>query len=221
MEYIIKKTGNPPELKGDWKSEVWKHVETLNIDNFRTEGSDHRPITQAKLLYDQIGIYLFYSVQDQYVLSVRREYQEAVCKDSCAEFFLQPFSNKGYFNFEINCGGTLLLRYSTSETGNWEEKTSIQVPFELSKQIKIYHSMPKVVEPEIIEPTEWNLEYFIPFSILEHYVGNWGEISGQRWRSNFYKCGDETSHPHWASWSPVGGKLNFHQPEYFGELVFE
>ena len=23
------------------------------------------------------------------------------------------------------------------------------------------------------------------------------------WRANFYKCGDDTSHPHWAAWSPL------------------
>ncbi|MCD6337129.1 MAG: hypothetical protein J7M01_02720, partial [Candidatus Marinimicrobia bacterium] len=36
---------------------------------------------------------------------------------------------------------------------------------------------------------------------------------------NLYKCGDKTSHPHWASWSPID-KLNFHQPKHFGEFVF-
>ena len=42
--------------------------------------------------------------------------------------------------------------------------------------------------------------------------------SGQVWRANLYKCGDQTSHPHWASWAPIGEALNFHQPGFFGGL---
>jgi hypothetical protein len=42
---------------------------------------------------------------------------------------------------------------------------------------------------------------------------------GNLWRANFYKCGDDTSHPHWAAWSPVD-ELNFHLPRCFGRLGF-
>ena len=41
------------------------------------------------------------------------------------------------------------------------------------------------------------------------------------WFDTFFKCADESSHPHWASWSPLGAELNFHTPEYFQELYFE
>ena len=41
----------------------------------------------------------------------------------------------------------------------------------------------------------------------------------QAWRGNLYKCGDRTSHPHWAAWSPVD-ELNFHLPRCFGTLRF-
>jgi hypothetical protein len=46
-----------------------------------------------------------------------------------------------------------------------------------------------------------------------------GPMSSQSWRDNFYKCGDQTSHPHWASWSPVDD-LNFHLPRCFGTICF-
>ena len=36
----------------------------------------------------------------------------------------------------------------------------------------------------------------------------------------FFKCGDKTSHPHWASWNPVD-ELNFHLPRCFSEIIFE
>ena len=55
-------------------------------------------------------------------------------------------------------------------------------------------------------------------SLLEAYVGPIGDLSGQTWRANLYKCADHTSHPNWASWSPIQ-RLSFHLPEFFGELA--
>jgi hypothetical protein len=65
----------------------------------------------------------------------------------------------------------------------------------------------------------WTLEFFIPLELLEKYVGSVGNVRGSEWKANFYKCGDETSHPHWVSWQPVP-KLNFHMPECFGTVMF-
>jgi hypothetical protein len=88
------------------------------------------------------------------------------------------------------------------------------------KQVAVYHSMPATVEPEVTVPTEWLLEFFIPFGLLEKYVGSIGPVQNQVWRANLYKCADGTSHPHWASWSPVT-EFNFHLPQCFGRVRFE
>jgi hypothetical protein len=80
--------------------------------------------------------------------------------------------------------------------------------------------MPEIVEPEISAPTEWVLEFFIPLDLLEKYVGPIGEVQRQEWQANFYKCADGTSHPHWASWSPVA-EFDFHLPRCFGTIRFE
>jgi hypothetical protein len=76
-----------------------------------------------------------------------------------------------------------------------------------------------VVEPEVEGPLTWQLAFFVPVALLERYVGPIGPLAGQEWRANLYKCGDGTSHPHWASWSPVDA-LNFHLPHCFGTLRF-
>ena len=40
------------------------------------------------------------------------------------------------------------------------------------------------------------------------------------WKANFYKCGDETLHPHFGCWNPVvAEEPNFHLPEFFGTLL--
>ena len=80
---------------------------------------------------------------------------------------------------------------------------------------------PRCVPVEIAEPVEWAVEYFVPNSVFERYVGSLGDPQKRAWRGNFFKCADESSHPHWASWSPIGQELNFHDPAYFAPMRFE
>jgi hypothetical protein len=89
--------------------------------------------------------------------------------------------------------------------------------------------MPDKVDPEIAEEKVWQLEYHIPFAVLEEYVGPLGtvgqtptncDVAGQTWRANFYKCAETNSHPHWASWSPLLEGFDFHSPRFFGVLHF-
>jgi hypothetical protein len=213
-----------------WSDDVWAQAEPLQIDRFHEASSDHRPSTQAKLLYDAHRLYVFFRVQDRYVRAVAEGFQGPVWADSCAEAFLRPRPDKGYFNFEMNCGGILLLYY-IEDSRRTEEGFArfTRVAAEQAADIHIYHSLPARVEPEIREPLEWCLEYAIPFGLFEAYLGEsvapgadreGGGQSALTWHGNFYKCGDETSHPHWASWAPIGEELNFHCPEHFGVLEF-
>jgi hypothetical protein len=91
----------------------------------------------------------------------------------------------------------------------------------LLETIQIYHSMPREVTDEIDRPTEWAVEYFVPKEVFEAHVGSLEPPAERRWRGNFYKCGDLTSHPHWGSWAPTGRLLNFHQPNFFQPIRFE
>ena len=62
----------------------------------------------------------------------------------------------------------------------------------------------------------------IPFAIIEKYASLKKPGQGVKWKANFYKCGDKTSHPHWLTWSVVENpKPNFHLPQYFGTLQFD
>ena len=102
-----------------------------------------------------------------------------------------------------------------------ELRQSTPVDKALAGEMRVFHSLPARVEPEIAAPTDWRVEYFAPFRLFERYVGPLGEMPGQVWRANFYKCGDQTSHPHWGSWAPIGERLNFHQPDRFGSIRFQ
>lgn len=222
MAYRIKKVSTPPRLNGDWNHPDWRTADVLDVKHFHADSSDHRPRTQIKALYDNNGLSLFFRVDDRYVVSQATQHQESVCVDSCVEFFVEPKPTGNYVNFEFNCGGTMLVHYNVrrDEDGNEIHDRTLVDDAWLAR-IPIFHSMPNVVHPEISEPVSWTLQYWVPFSLIAAYVGPLGTPSGQTWHGNFYKCADQCSHPHWASWSPIGPVLSFHQTSSFALIHFE
>jgi hypothetical protein len=224
LSYLIRRV--PAEFKvpidlNDWDDPAWQNADELQVGHFHPQSSDHRPRTRARLLHDQKQLFLRFDVEDRYVVSRAMQFQQPVYCDSCVEFFVQPKPTAGYFNIEMNCGGALLMYYieDPKRTGDGFAKYT-PIRAEDARQLVIHHSMPSIVDPERVEPTIWRIGAIIPTPMLESYVGALGDPAGQAWRGNFYKCAEKSSHPHWASWSPIGQTLNFHQPEFFGELRF-
>jgi hypothetical protein len=218
--YFIRHAKLRPELQGLWDGPAWGGVSSLEVAHFRPESSDHRPVTLCKLLHDGGGLYGHFKVEDRFVRAVHTAFQSEVYKDSCVELFLQPRADGGYFNFEFNCGGATLASYVTDPTRvDGRVRGAVALSPDEGRKIAVYHSMPSVVEPEITELTTWHIEFSIPFGVLGTYVGPFGNPRGKTWRGNLYKCANDTSHPHWAAWSPVSA-LNFHLPSDFGSLRF-
>ena len=221
MQYTIRQANAKPTRSAadEWHL-VWSEVESVSVNNFRPESSGHRPQTLAQLLYDPQGLHGRFQVEDRYVRCVRTAYGSEVWKDSCVEFFVEPQAGRGYFNFEFNCGGAFLINHIVDPTRTAEGfKEFVRIPEAVAQSVRVHSSLPSVIEPEITEAVTWTLEFFIPFRLLEKYVGRLGKVAGQTWRGNFYKCAEENSHPHWAAWSPVD-EFNFHRPHCFGELCF-
>ena len=219
-EYTLPFFERRPELRGLWNGPVWHAVPPLEIAFFRPEGSGHSPRTLCKLLYSSFGVHGLFRVEDRYVRCTHAGFQAEVFRDSCVEFFVRPKAGKGYFNFEFNCGGAMLASYVTDPTrvaGRVKEFAPLS-PAE-GRQVLLYHSLPEIVEPEIEEETVWYLEFAIPFTLLETYVGPLLDPGGEVWRANLYKCGDDTSHPHWGAWVPLAER-NFHAPADFGRIRF-
>jgi hypothetical protein len=220
--YRIARSNVVPEFDGRWDGPAWGQLHALAVDHFHPRGTDHRPRTEAKLLHDGSALYVLFRVDDRYVRSVHTEFESDTYKDSCVELFVQPQGRTGYFALEVNCGGAFSLRYIEDWTrtpnrfARWRAVSESD-----AARVRVAHSMPSVVEPEVAEPATWWVEVSLPAAVMEPYCGPIGQLAGQRWRGNLFKCGDETSHPHWASWAPIGEHLNFHQPAYFGELELE
>lgn len=222
MRYTITRTDALPSPDADWSRLDLQKAETLQVTHFPWEDSGHRPVTEARLLYDDRSVGIIFRVEDRWVRAVAQHFQDSVCSDSCVEFFVAPLPHSdAYFNFEINCGGTMLLHRCMSSEERATGGKKIDVSEEDGRTIAIAHSMPKIVDPEITKPTVWTVEYHVPFTLFRTYFGEIATAPGTIWRANFYKCGDRTSHPHWGSWGPVDTpRPNFHVPVSFQPIVF-
>ena len=224
MEYTIRHSstalGSPD---ANWERAEWQSAETLEVTHFSWADSGHRPGVRARVLYDERFLAIIFRVEDRYVRAVAQNFQDSVCSDSCVEFFVAPLPDSdGYFNFEVNCGGTMLLHRCVSETERDAGQRTVGVTEEDGATIAMATSLPRIVEPEIAEPTTWTVEYHVPLGLFTSYFGCERPSSGTAWRANFYKCGDKTSHPHWGSWAPVETENpSFHQPAFFQPILFD
>ena len=134
-----------------------------------------------------------------------------VWEDSCCEFFVGDPSDGTYYNFEMNCIGTLLAakRKSRTDFRFFSREELDQVIRHSSLERKEYGT-----EGEL---AGWQTAICIPFGLIGMDGGNLPENI----RANFYKCGDKTAHPHFLSWNPVEvPHPDFHRPEFFGKLIF-
>ena len=222
MQYTIARTPSLSIPDASWERPEFSQAETLEVTHYSWEDSGHHPPTASRLLYDDRHLAIIFRVEDCYVRAVAQNFQDSVCRDSCVEFFVAPLvGSDAYFNFEVNCGGTMLLHRCPSPEESRTGQKMIEVTPEDGATILMAHSLPKNVEPEIAEPTTWTVEYHIPFALFEKYFDAPRPNPGSAWKGNFYKCGDQTSHPHWGAWAPVGGpQPSFHQPAFFQPILF-
>lgn len=221
--YVAWRTAAPIALDADWDADAWRRSTVLRIGHFHPKSSEHRPLTQARLAWDESALYLIFRVEDRFVRCVHWGYQSDVYEDACVEFFVRPVLEKGYFNFEMNACGQLLCGYvedpTRDEKGDFAR--SERLPGTLGKLIEVRGFFEAPQPKEIEAPLVWTTSCRIPLRVFESYTGPLGELRGQAWRANFNKCAENNSHPHWASWTDIGPDLNFHQPGRFGSICFE
>ena len=217
--YRVARMRNNPAIDADWSKPAWKEVPAVTLEYYMGDEPIHQPRAQAKLAYDDSHIYLIWRIEDNFLLAKRTQHQQDVWRDSCAEFFFTPVSDPtelSYLNLETNCIGTKL--FGIHVAGGKKERLK---PEEF-QQIVTANSLKAPIDPELASPTTWTLEYRIPFDLIARFIKIDRPAPGVTWRGNLYKCADESSHPHWLTWSRIHNeKPAFHIPKDFGTLVFE
>jgi len=219
VSYKVTMLKKPVKIDANWDKPVWKKVKAVQISNYMGPLPEFKPEAEVKMVYDKDNIYLIFKVKDRNVRCITNKINGPVWQDSAVEFFFSPDMDSPllYFNLETNCGGTPLLHYNVIP-----RKESKRLSEDEIKQVEIAHSLPEIIDPEIKELVTWTLEYKIPLSLLEKYSKISRPAKGIVWKANFYKIAENSSNPHYITWSKIDKpKPDFHVPQAFGLLIFE
>ena len=170
----------------------------------------YRPVCAGNIARYDGGLALRFHVQGLDLRAQNLEDNGRQWEDSCCEFFVSEPDGDRYFNFEINCIGRIL---GASGAGRHE-----RVRQDLSDLARIRRiaSLPAQAYDEADILRSWDIAVLIPFDLF----GADPACPPKSLKANFYKCGDETAHPHFLSWNPIATpQPDFHRPEFFGELI--
>ena len=181
------------------------------ISEVNWEAFPYKPSVTFRVARSASHIVILYNVRGFDLRAAALEDNGAVWEDSCCEFFVSHPTDGTYYNFELNCIGTLLASKRRSRND-----ADMFGPEELSRITR--HS---TIERKLIEEAGeircWSTALCIPFDL----IGLEGENLPAQIKANFYKCGDKTAHPHFLSWNRINLPApDFHRPEVFGTLTF-
>ncbi len=172
----------------------------------------YTPVTAVDIAYTDNGLYVRFLTRGKGLRCEVMEDGGPVHKDSCVEVFLSKPGEKEYYNFEFNCCGVCSAAKRASRE-NSMPFTEVQYQhLRRSSSIRLH----KYNEEQNVH--SYTVAVMIPFSLL----GYWDLYAlPNHILFNFYKCGDETSYPHYASWQPIDTPApDFHRPETFAPLFF-
>lgn len=183
-------------------------INTINWPEY-----NYQPKVRFRIGHTDNYILLKFNVAEKYIRAKETNTNGDVYKDSCVEFFIS-FDGKNYYNFEFNCIGTIHIGYGPNRN---KRKP---VPVRLAEIVETQSSLGNQAFEE--KTGEFNWEMMIRIPIESFAFDEIDSFNRLRTTANFYKCGDETTEPHFLTWNPIDTKNpDFHQPENFGKLVFE
>ena len=188
-----------PQWESLPKAEI-SNVQWIDVQGIRAWG---------QLCYDQEYLYVRLEAEEEHILARYTGDNDPVCMDSCLEFFFAA-REEGirYFNIEVNPNGSCYFGYG---------KLRHELCRLLCKNIeKLFNIRTFRTEKG------WGVELALPVWHLEIYSPDFALYPGKKLRANFQKCAEESVTPHFMTWNEIGTeKPDFHQPGYFGQLIFK
>jgi hypothetical protein len=153
----------------------------------------------------------YYVTEKQFNASVRKVNGD-VHKDNCVEFFVAYGDAGDYYNIELNCLGSAKVGYGKNKTGR------TMLPEEVIKTMIINTSLHLLTTAKQVG-LNWTLFVMIPKTLF--VFSRIDSFTGLTAKANFYKCGDGLNKPHFLTWTRIGtAKPDFHQPAFFGNILF-
>ena len=174
-----------------------------------------RPEVSVRAAASSQYLFLKFSVKEREILGRYENDNDPVFKDSCVGVML-TLNEEEYYSFEFNCIGTCL-----AESGTGGDDRVLLNPDLLRRIIRL----PSLGQRTCCIHKTGLMEEVPPWSLLVAIPGDvfLGEgrrsLQGQKFRGNFFKCGEDLENPHYLSWNPViAENPDFHVPESFGEI---
>jgi len=179
------------------------------IDCVNWKEFPYKPSVLVRLGYSSTALAILFEVEENHIRGVNMNDCSPVCQDSCCEFFVKAPDGSGYFNFEMNCIGTLLAAKRRSRK-DFEFLSTSQL-----NEILRFSSLPRVPIDSVGDGQKYWIAEVIPFSILGL------DRAPKSIMANFYKCGDMCKEPHYLSLAPIDLPTpDFHCPDFFREIIF-
>ena len=208
---------NPPEKLSFESISTSLEIETekIPIDKLNWEAFAYKPDVAFSIGHSENVLYLKFYVSEAHILAQHSKPNSSTHRDSCVEFFIDPDQSGGYYNFEFNCIGTTHLAYGPNR-----HKRSFVAEEKILDQVFTASTLGTTPFEEKSGAFQWEMVVALPASLFVHHPDlNFKSLNS---KANFYKCGDDTSLPHYLSWNKINSpKPDFHLPEFFGSLLFE
>lgn len=161
-----------------------------------------------QLCWNENGLHVRMQAREKDILHRFTGQLDPICNDSCLEFFFSAEADGRYINAEINPNGAinLCLRYD-------RYRHIRLVRNDLQKLLQ--------VQPFFTEDG-WGVEYCFPVNFLQIFYPELSLTAGKALRANFYKCGEDTTIPHYLAWNNIETATpDFHQPAFFGKVILK
>ena len=205
-----------PELKDQLLmtrvSDVMDQQEKHPVDLLPWPKFPDKPKVSFAIAHASDHLFIKYDVTEKELLARYKRTNEPVYKDSCVEFFIEIGEDKAYYNLEFNRLGTCLGAFGPHR---YDRKL---IPVEILQTIRSERTLKQIHvnhEPVI----NWTLTLSIPIAVF--CFNKLKSIRHKNCRMNFFKCGDDLSHPQYVAWNNiVSATPNFHLPEFFGKVEF-
>jgi len=212
---VVKKEDNIDALR---LVNSWNDIPSIVIgkDSYLWINNGYKPKVIIKVFHTGKNIFLYFKVFEKKIKIKHTEFGGSVWKDSCVEFFINPFpeDSEEYFNIEINAFGIPLI--GVGKAG--DDKKRYYFKKKEVKDWEIISSIKNIINGEHGKDY-WELYVKIPKSFFENYYQKPFDV--KKSIANFYKCGDETEFEHYGAWSGIESpEPNFHLPRFFGEIIF-
>lgn len=205
--YFCKKTAGPITVDGRFDKPEWEGIEPVSLVDTVT-GRPPKQKTLCKLQWDDEFLYAAFYCEDNYVNASLTGYNEKIYDEEVVEIFLDDDCDlKTYIEIEVNPLNAL-LHYSMLNDLKGSKFAFAKV--EKSVITAVCNNRPENV---------WTAEMAIP---LREFVTapNLPPKPGDKWLMNLYRIDRPADHnDEYTAWQATG-KINYHMPEKFGELVF-